>query len=120
MRLQAQEELQHALKFYDFINERGGTVILTQVEAPQTQWASPVAAFEDTYAHERQISGRIDRLVDLTPEVRHFVQFCRAPSKTGICKPTPTHGLGVVGGGKPQIAVQQESESDSQREQNSG
>ena len=70
MRLQAQEELQHALKFYDFINERGGTVILTQIEAPQTQWASSVEAFADAYAHECEISGRIDRLVDLALQER--------------------------------------------------
>jgi UDP-N-acetylglucosamine acyltransferase len=41
----------------------------------------------------------IERLVELTPEVRHLVQFCRGPSKRGICKPEPSAGLGVVGGG---------------------
>ncbi|MBN2083242.1 acyl-ACP--UDP-N-acetylglucosamine O-acyltransferase [bacterium] len=40
----------------------------------------------------------IERLVELTPEVKHFVEFCRNPSKTGICKPEPSSGLGVVGG----------------------
>jgi UDP-N-acetylglucosamine acyltransferase len=41
----------------------------------------------------------IERLVELTPEVGHFVQFCRGPSKRGICKPEPSVGLGVVGAG---------------------
>jgi UDP-N-acetylglucosamine acyltransferase len=44
----------------------------------------------------------IERLVELTPEVRYFVQFCRAPSKVGICRPVPTHGMDVIGGDKPQ------------------
>lgn len=39
----------------------------------------------------------IERLVVLTPEVKHFVQFCRGPSKRGICKPEPSAPLGVVG-----------------------
>ena len=66
MRLQAQEELQHGLKFFDFINERGGTAVLTQIEAPRTEWASPLDAFEDTYAHECKVTGLINDLVDLT------------------------------------------------------
>lgn len=34
MRVQAQEELVHAMKFYDFINERGGRVVLRPIEGP--------------------------------------------------------------------------------------
>lgn len=40
----------------------------------------------------------IERLVEMTPQVRHFVDFCRGPSKTGICKSEPSSSLGVVGG----------------------
>lgn len=65
MRLQAQEELTHALKFFDFIHERNGTVTLVQVEAPKTAWDSPRDAFEAAYEHECMISGLINGLVDL-------------------------------------------------------
>lgn len=41
----------------------------------------------------------IERLVVLTPEVKHLVSFCRGPSKRGICKPEASPRLGVVGGG---------------------
>lgn len=34
MRVQAQEELTHAMKFYDYVNERGGRVVLQPVEGP--------------------------------------------------------------------------------------
>ena len=34
MRIQAQEELTHAMKFYDFVYERGGCVVLSVIEAP--------------------------------------------------------------------------------------
>ena len=65
MRIQAQEELMHALKFIDFINESGGQVLLDQVEAPKTEWSSPIDVFEDTYKHECKVSGLINDLVDI-------------------------------------------------------
>ncbi len=66
MRVQAQEELTHAMKFFDFIQERDGKVTLTQVDAPKTTWGSPLDAFQDAYQHECKISGLINGLVDLS------------------------------------------------------
>lgn len=65
MRLQAQEENTHAMKFFDFIHERGGQVILTALDAPKVEWSSPLSAFEEAYKHECKISGMIDDLVNL-------------------------------------------------------
>ncbi len=65
MTVQAQEEMTHAMKFYHFILERGGEVTLAAIEAPQTDWDSPLAAFEAAYKHECYISGRINDLVDI-------------------------------------------------------
>jgi len=65
MRTQAQEEMQHAMKFYDFVNGRSGRVLLTQIEGPKTEWDSPLAVFEDTYKHECKVTGLINELVDL-------------------------------------------------------
>jgi len=65
MRVQAQEELMHAMKFYDFINERDGKVTLTQIEAPKTKWNSPLEVFEDVYKHECKVTSLIHNLVDL-------------------------------------------------------
>jgi len=66
MRIQAQEELNHALKFFDFINERDGRVTLTPVEGPKIEWESPFDAFQDAYNHECKITGLINQLVDLS------------------------------------------------------
>ncbi len=66
MRVQAQEELLHATKFYDFVNERDGRVVLRPVEGPPSEWASPLAAFEDVYRHEQKVTGLINGLVDLS------------------------------------------------------
>lgn len=66
MRIQTQEELVHAMKFYDYINESGGRVTLTAVEAPPTEWDSPLAAFEHVYKHEQKVTDLINELVNLS------------------------------------------------------
>ncbi|MFH1739327.1 MAG: ferritin [bacterium] len=64
MRVQAQEELMHAMKIYDYVHERGGHVVLQAVEAPPTEWPSLLAAFEAAYEHEQKVTGMINKLVD--------------------------------------------------------
>ncbi len=65
MRVQTQEEVAHAMKIYDFINERGGRITLKAIEGPQTEWDSPLAIFEAVYVHEQKVTGLINNLVDL-------------------------------------------------------
>jgi ferritin len=65
MRAQAEEEKMHAMKFFDFIVDRGGRVTLTAIDAPETEWDSPLAAFEAAYAHEQKVTGLINDLVKL-------------------------------------------------------
>ena len=62
----AQEEMAHAMKIYDFINERNGRVVLATIESPSTEWSSPLAAFEDAFQHEVKVTGLINQLVDLS------------------------------------------------------
>lgn len=68
MRAQTQEEIMHAMKMYDFVNERGGRVLLQAIDAPPSEWDSPLAAFEAAYAHEQLVTGRINDLVNLAME----------------------------------------------------
>ena len=70
MRVQAREELAHALKFYDHVIERGGRANLQLVEAPPAQWDSPLVVFEDTYRHEQKVTGLISQLVDEAVQTR--------------------------------------------------
>ncbi len=70
MYYQAQEELEHSMKFYDFIIQRGGKVQLQQVEAPPSEWGSPLAIFEATLEHEQKVTGLINDLVDVANEER--------------------------------------------------
>ena len=64
LKLQAEEEKEHALKFFDYVLERGGDVKLLPIEAPEAKWKSPVEVFEEVYAHEQKVTQMIGSLVE--------------------------------------------------------
>ena len=65
MRVQVQEELFHAIKMYDFVNERGGRAMMKAINQPPGAWDSPLAVFEAGLDHERKVTGLINNLVDV-------------------------------------------------------
>lgn len=71
MKIQAQEEYEHAMKFYDFILKLGGKVKLATIEAPQTEWKSPKEVFGNSLKHEQFVSKSIHKLLDLAIEESH-------------------------------------------------
>lgn len=72
MRIQFHEEQAHALKFFDFVNDRGGVVKLQPIEGPQTEFKSPVEVFEVTLGHEQKVTGHISDLYALAVEERDY------------------------------------------------
>ncbi|MEA2104148.1 MAG: ferritin [Candidatus Cloacimonadota bacterium] len=64
-KIQVQEERFHAMKFYDFLNERGGKVVLKKIDKPQTEFESPLDIFKISYKHEQYVSDLINKLMDL-------------------------------------------------------
>nr|MBC7245557.1 ferritin [Chloroflexota bacterium] len=65
MRLQAAEEQAHALKFFDFIVDRGGRVVLQTIDQPPVEFKSPLAVFENTLEHEQKVTALINKLYEL-------------------------------------------------------
>jgi ferritin len=65
MRIQVQEEMAHATKYFHFIIERGGKVTLDAIPKPKAEWPSVLAIFENALEHERIVTGRINDIVDL-------------------------------------------------------
>ncbi len=63
--VQAQEERFHAMKFYNYVNEQGGRVILEQIDKPQTDWESPLKVFQDALEHEKKVTASIYNLMDI-------------------------------------------------------
>jgi ferritin len=49
MYVQAQEEMTHAMKIYRYIHDRGGRVLLEQIDKPQTEWDSTEKVMEEVY-----------------------------------------------------------------------
>ena len=71
-KIQSQEEYMHAMKFYAFIVQTGGQVILKEIGAPKTSWKSVMDAFKDTLAHENKITGLIHKLVDQSMQAKDY------------------------------------------------
>jgi ferritin len=65
MKGHAQEELTHAMKFYEYVLERMGKMALQAIPAPPAKWDSPVAAFEQVYQHEQKVTALINALLEL-------------------------------------------------------
>jgi|TARA_B100001971_G_C17971815_1_gene422782 ferritin len=79
MKKQAGEEIEHAMKLYDYV-AKNGRVILTQINAPPTEWASPLAIFKSAYSHEVGVTGLINNLVKIAEsegdnETKDFLQW---------------------------------------------
>jgi len=66
MRVQYQEELAHATRFFDYVNERGGRVKLSPIQEVQVDFSGIVDVFEKTLEHEQMVTGMIDRLMDIS------------------------------------------------------
>jgi ferritin len=64
MKLQAKEEFGHGMKFYGYVIERGGLVSLSSIDAPKSDWKSPLEIFEYAYEHEKKVTEMINSLVD--------------------------------------------------------
>lgn len=65
MRGQANEEQAHAMKFFDFLVDRGEDVQLRAIDAPPNAFRSPLDTFEQALEHEKEVTARIHNLYDL-------------------------------------------------------
>ena len=71
-RVQAQEEMSHAMKFYDYIFQKGGMVKLEAIEKPKVEYNNIIEVFETGFNHEQTVTKRIYELADIaTAEREH-------------------------------------------------
>lgn len=63
--VQAKEEVEHAMKIYNYINERLGTVVLQPIEAVPTTFDSIMTIFKASLEHEEKVTKMIYNLVDI-------------------------------------------------------
>lgn len=72
MRAQAREEITHGMKLFDFVNDRGGRVLLKAVDAPPTDFKSPLDVFEHALKHEQKVTAMINTLYETAAKANDF------------------------------------------------
>lgn len=72
LRVQYQEETAHALKFFDYVLERGGNVTLQKIETPEAQWNNIIDVFENVLKHEKHVTALINNLVQVSMDEKDF------------------------------------------------
>ncbi len=72
MEMQAKEELEHAMKIYKFVVDRGGRVRLFDIQQPPVEWESPLKVFEEALKHEQYITSKINGLMSLAREAGDY------------------------------------------------
>lgn len=72
MRRQAREEQAHAMKIFDYVNDRDGQVRLRAVAQPPVEFGSTIEVWEQALAHEQKVSGLIHALYALATEAKDY------------------------------------------------
>lgn len=68
MRKQNEEETAHAMRFFDYVHDRGGRAALQAIEQPEADFRSPLDVMERTLNHERKVTALINRMYQLSIE----------------------------------------------------
>jgi ferritin len=69
MRMQREEEIAHAMKIFDFVQDRDGRIELQALDKPQADFESPLVVMEQALGHEQKVTQRINELYELA--VKH-------------------------------------------------
>lgn len=68
--VQYEEELAHAKKFINYMNDRGARVKITGFDDPNNTFESILDTLEISLNHEKKVTKRINDLMDLAQEKR--------------------------------------------------
>ncbi len=72
MNRQAKEEQEHAMKLFNYLIERGGTIKLEALDTPKQNWERVKEVFEDSLEHEQYVTSSINSLMDLAIELKDY------------------------------------------------
>ena len=70
--IQFKEEQDHATILFNYLQSRGGRVLLEPIAAVDTEWTSPLAAFQHTLEHEGKVTAMINNLMAMAVEEKDF------------------------------------------------
>jgi ferritin len=72
MRVQYHEETGHAMKFFKYVYDRGGKVILKAIPQPVTKFKTPLDVFNLVLEHEKKVTVSIDKLFELAMKEKDY------------------------------------------------
>ncbi|GAB4563238.1 MAG: ferritin [Anaerolineae bacterium] len=72
MEAQAQEEVEHAMKFYGYLYDRNARVVLQAIEQPPSDFGSPLGAFKQALEHEQKVTAMINNLYAMAVEDKDY------------------------------------------------
>ena len=70
--VQSKEEMEHAMKFYAYVEDRGGRVLLQAIAQPPAEFGGPTDVFQKTLEHEQFITGRIHALFGMALDEKDY------------------------------------------------
>jgi ferritin len=65
MRIQSNEEVGHANKFFDYVNDCGGRINLKAIDQPTQDWKNATEVFKQVLEHEQLVTSLIHNLYKL-------------------------------------------------------
>ncbi len=72
LRIQWEEEIGHAMKFFAYVHERNGSVTLQAIEKPAGKWKSPAEVFEHVLSHEQKVTASIHKLFEVATKEKDY------------------------------------------------
>ena len=72
MRMQSKEEDAHAMKLFDYLVERGGTIELKQIDQPPMDFGTPVETFRKALEHERKVTALINTIYEAAVQAKDY------------------------------------------------
>ncbi len=72
MKVQSEEENEHGMKFFRFINERSGWVVLDAIAKPPVEYKTPLDVMKKVLEHEKKVTGTIETLYELSQKEKDY------------------------------------------------
>jgi len=72
MKFQAKEELEHGMKFYEYLNSRGAKVNLEEIDQPPLEFGDPLEIFAMVLEHEKSVTDRINLLYGIAVDDKDY------------------------------------------------
>jgi ferritin len=72
MKVQTEEERQHAMKFFEYLYQRGGSVALKAIQQPPSKFKKPIDVFKQVLEHEQKITSLIEKLYELAIKEKDY------------------------------------------------